>query len=880
MSHAKRSKRKVRIPIKFSNSVHNLKSQEATSDQSSAKEEVDPENAGNKDETGSTKEQTKDTNIADLLKSYSTDEFPTIGMTYKTTPIGIEKIANDSGPINIVNDSDVNVSTDTAIPIKSQSTRKQSTYANIAKSELDNKLSFVPLVKNGDGEDIVVFYEVFVAEGASRWDKTAYGYVIGSNMPYGVLQSNLRRMWNKYGIKDINMDQKQICYFKFKTIEGMNEVIDKGPWIVNGKPLFVDKWSPDINIEKVEPTKLPMWVKLANVPLEAWSPKGLSTIASKLGTPLGMDNMTNSMCHKGVGRVGYARVMMEVEAAKGYANHVRPRTSAELENKEKQKVMDKDGFEAVKPKKVFNKIMKQPVPKTPNKPWRLNANNVKDLLASMNKYAVLSENEDNSKSENDVLESSLQNDSHLRENEVNGIDPETVDKRMKYYCSFIYASNNGRQRSQLWEELKAQAIIVNKHPWVFMGDFNVTIGVNEHSSGCSTISGEMIEFNSCINDIENVVELKEKLQKCQSDVENNPHDHSARVVASNTFLEYEREKQDELTLLRQKAKVKWLAEGDRNSKLFHSIVKCRKQKHKFESICDDQGTRFYGDEVGEQFVKHFKNFLGVSNNCRPIEEFGDIFNVKLFDQEAMDMVGPITNEEIKIAMFDIDGNKSAGPDRYSAQFFKKAWSIIGHDVCLAIKEFFDTGKLLRQVNTTLIALIPKIDTPNKVSEYRPIACCNVLYKCISKILTNRLKSGLDKLVSCNQSAFLPERSIHDNILVAQEFGFHEKMVNWIMTCITSSSFSICVNGEVEGFFKGGRGLRQGDPISPYLFTLVMEVFSLLMKKFTQSSSRFKYHFKCKGMKLTHIYFADDLLVLCNGDVASVKVVKKVLDVFG
>ena len=90
-------------------------------------------------------------------------------------------------------------------------------------------------------------------------------------------------------------------------------------------------------------------------------------------------------------------------------------------------------------------------------------------------------------------------------------------------------------------------------------------------------------------------------------------------------------------------------------------------------------------------------------------------------------------------------------------FFKKSWEVIGNDVCDAVKEFFQSSKLLGEVNSTLITLVPKIQQPNKVSDYRPIACCNMVYKCISKIITNRIKQSLDKLVSINQSAFVPGR---------------------------------------------------------------------------------------------------------------------------
>lgn len=111
------------------------------------------------------------------------------------------------------------------------------------------------------------------------------------------------------------------------------------------------------------------------------------------------------------------------------------------------------------------------------------------------------------------------------------------------------------------------------------------------------------------------------------------------------------------------------------------------------------------------------------------------------------------------------------------------------------------------------------------------------------------------------------------------FGFPDKMVNWVMTCISESRFSMNVNGELHGFFKGARGLRQGDPISPYIFTLVMEVFNLIMKRSVHDEGNFKYHLGCKGIKLTHLCFAYDLLLVCHGDVNTVKILKKSLNEF-
>ncbi|XP_021979735.1 uncharacterized protein LOC110875849 [Helianthus annuus] len=118
------------------------------------------------------------------------------------------------------------------------------------------------------------------------------------------------------------------------------------------------------------------------------------------------------------------------------------------------------------------------------------------------------------------------------------------------------------------------------------------------------------------------------------------------------------------------------------------------------------------------------------------------------------MIRQVTAEEVKAAMFSIGIDKAPGPYGYTTAFFKSAWPIIGVDISNAIIDFFDTGNLLRELNHTLIVLVPKIPTPS--------------VKCISKIVADRIKGVLNDIVSVNQSAFVPGRKISDNILLTQE----------------------------------------------------------------------------------------------------------------
>ena len=225
------------------------------------------------------------------------------------------------------------------------------------------------------------------------------------------------------------------------------------------------------------------------------------------------------------------------------------------------------------------------------------------------------------------------------------------------------------------------------------------------------------------------------------------------------------------------------------------------------------------------------------------------------------------------------------------------------DVTQAVLSCLNSGSILKSINHTFITLIPKVNNLKKVSDFRPISLCNVIYKIISKVIANHLKPLLDSIISETQSAFIANRLDTDNILLAFEslhhmktnctrkkgfmamklstskaynrvewvflerillkLGFQESWVALIMECITTVSYSILVNGKPKGMITPSRGLRQGDHLSPYLFLFCAERLNALLRNAAVGGAIQGCSICKNGPKLTHLFFAEDCLILCR-----------------
>ena len=318
----------------------------------------------------------------------------------------------------------------------------------------------------------------------------------------------------------------------------------------------------------------------------------------------------------------------------------------------------------------------------------------------------------------------------------------------------------------------------------------------------------------------------------------------------------------------QRSRMQWMMLGDRNTRYFHSKALDRKRKNAISRIMDENGIWHETKEgIANVVVSYFEKLYTTSYPSH-ILEITDTIPTKVSSEMNQSLIKDFTKEEVLAALKQMHPTKAPSPDDMSAIFFQKYWDVVGNDVTSMVLNVLNCNKSIVEINKTYITLVPKTKSPTKITEYRPISLCNVVYKLISKVLANRLKVTLPHLITENQSVFLSERLITDNVLVAFEvmhylehkrdgkdcymavkldmskaynrvkwgfiekvmerMGFHERWIALVMHCISTISYSILMNGVAYGSIIPTRGLRQGDPLSLYLFLLCADGLSSLI----------------------------------------------------
>nr|GEV49138.1 putative RNA-directed DNA polymerase, eukaryota, reverse transcriptase zinc-binding domain protein [Tanacetum cinerariifolium] len=319
--------------------------------------------------------------------------------------------------------------------------------------------------------------------------------------------------------------------------------------------------------------------------------------------------------------------------------------------------------------------------------------------------------------------------------------------------------------------------------------------------------------------------------------------------------------------LAQKAKIKWSIEGDENSRYFYEIINSKRRYLAIRGIKREGTWVFDPSQVKVVFLNHFRGKFSRMENVT-ISKRNTRFK-SLSEEQSIMLIGPISMHELKDAVWSCGNDKAPGPDGFTFSLVKTYWEILKTDILEFVSEFFVTGFIPTGCNSSFITLIPKVINPMGVSDYRPISLIGIQYKIIAKVLALRLAKVVDSIVSLEQTAFVKGRQILDGPMLVNEvlawmmefMHFPIQWRKWIRASLHLARASILINESPTVEFRLQRGLRQGDPLSPFLFLIAMKGLRMAMEDAIASNFFQGLKIENDELSISHLLYADDVLFM-------------------
>ncbi|CAM8971158.1 unnamed protein product [Rhodiola kirilowii] len=412
-----------------------------------------------------------------------------------------------------------------------------------------------------------------------------------------------------------------------------------------------------------------------------------------------------------------------------------------------------------------------------------------------------------------------------------------------------------------------------------------------------------------------IKELKGRLEEVKNADRNDQSKEEEEKLPDELDLWLAREE----VLWLQRSRALWLSQGDKNTKYFHARASHRRKRNLITTLRDSQG-RLQSDQrvVVGIAAEYFQNLFQTSvdiNRCRWEDQLNSIAAVVTNEMNDR-LTADITEEEIRKSVFAQGPLKAPGIDGFPGIFYQKYWDKVKAHIISYVVKFWEEGTLDKEMNKTPIVLIPKKKDADKMEDWRPISLCSVAVKIITKILASRLQPILGRIISIYQSAFVKGRIISDNFIVAHEvfnflrrckrgsdsyasikldmskaydrvewsfleaimrkMGFADKWVNRVMRCVSSVTYLVKVNDHLSDVIFPQRGLRQGDPLSPYLFLLCSELLSAKISAAVTSGSISGVRISRTAPVISHLFFADDSIFFIKARSGEAQYLKRIL----